>query len=403
MVLDDESWSLKSKVFNRKSIFNPKSPWISNTAVAQLLFKNDKKFQKHFPQYEIVENKLSEFFIFLNSGGVNSSFFHIKLNNFFLKILNIVDEILIFFLPNIFALNRTIVLKKLMKIENRNLLSTLLVIFLIIFSITFNQYYGYIGILPIDSFLVFNSGYDVLNGYYPFKDYWTIKEPFIDLIQAIFFKLFGVSWFSYVLHASIFNCLITIFTFFLLKTLNLKNGLSFFYSICVAILTYPTAGTPFSDHHTLILCVLALYSFILAINNKNNIFWFLIPVLLGFSFFSKQAPTVYVIFLITILSIIFFLKSKNISNFMYAFTGVITILFLLFVLLFLGGIKFNDFLIQYFSYPMSLGGSRFEWLFPFDFKRIFWRYKLQYLSILVLIYLFIKFSFEKKERNSQIT
>ena len=112
VVLDDESWSLKSKVFNRKSIFNPKSPWISNTAVAQLLFKNDKKFQKHFPQYEIVENKLSEFFIFLNSGGVNSSFFHIKLNNFFLKILNIVDEILIFFLPNIFALNRTIILKK---------------------------------------------------------------------------------------------------------------------------------------------------------------------------------------------------------------------------------------------------------------------------------------------------
>ena len=45
---------------------------------------------------------------------------------------------------------------------------------------------------------------------------------------------------------------------------------------------------------------------------------------------------------------------------------------------------------------MSLGGSRFEWLFPFDFKRIIWRFKLQYLSILVLIYLFIKFSFEKK-------
>ena len=112
ILLDDESWSLKSKVFNRKSIFNPKSPWISNTAVAQLLFKNDKKFQKYFPQYKIVENRLSEFFIFLNSGGVNSSFFHIKLNSLFLRILNIIDEILIFFLPNIFALNRTTVLKK---------------------------------------------------------------------------------------------------------------------------------------------------------------------------------------------------------------------------------------------------------------------------------------------------
>ena len=286
-----------------------------------------------------------------------------------------------------------------MRIKNKNLLSISLIIFLIIFSITFNQYYGYIGILPIDSFLVFNSGYDVLNGYYPFKDYWTIKEPFIDLIQAIFFKIFGVSWFSYVFHASIFNCIITVFTFFLLKTLSLSNGLSFFYSICVAILTYPTAGTPFSDHHTLILCLLALYSFILAIYKKNNYFWFLIPILLGFSFLSKQAPTVYVIFLITILSIIFFLKSKNFSNFICAFAGVITTLILFFVFLFLGGIKFNDFLIQYFSYPMSLGGSRFEWLFPFDFKRIIWRYKLQYLSILILIYLFIKFSFKKKSEK----
>ena len=112
-----------------------------------------------------------------------------------------------------------------MKIENRNLLSTLLVIILIIFSITFNQYYGYIGILPIDSFLVFNSGYDVMNGYYPFKDYWTIKEPFIDLIQAIFFKLFGVSWFSNVFHASVFNCIITVSTFFILRyfSLNLET------------------------------------------------------------------------------------------------------------------------------------------------------------------------------------
>ena len=112
IILDDESWSLKANVFNKKSIFNPKSPWISNTAVAQLLFKNDKKFQGHFPQYKIVENKLSEFLIFLNSGGVNSSFFHIKLNYFFLRIIDIIDNILIFFQPNFFALNRTIVLKK---------------------------------------------------------------------------------------------------------------------------------------------------------------------------------------------------------------------------------------------------------------------------------------------------
>ena len=72
----------------------------------------------------------------------------------------------------------------------KNFKSKVLVIILAVFSILFNQYYGYVGILPIDSFLIFNSGYDLMNGYYPFKDYWTIKEPFIDLLQAIFFQNF---------------------------------------------------------------------------------------------------------------------------------------------------------------------------------------------------------------------
>ena len=151
-----------------------------------------------------------------------------------------------------------------MKFKSNNLKNLYLIISLVLFSVLFNQYYGYIGILPIDSFLIFNSGYDLMNGNYPFKDYWTIKEPFIDLIQAIFFKLFGVSWFSYVLHASVFNCLITVFTFFILKKFELNNNLSFFYSLCVAILTYPTVGTPFSDHHALILCVISFYFFVLA-------------------------------------------------------------------------------------------------------------------------------------------
>ena len=74
-------------------------------------------------------------------------------------------------------------------------------------------------------------------------------------------------------------------------------------------------------------------------------------------------------------------------------------LILFFILIYLGNINFNDFIIQYFSYPQSLGGSRFEWLSPFEFQRIIWRYKLQYLSIVILFYLFIKFSFSKNKKN----
>tara|TARA_Y100000591_G_C21846043_1_gene708789 strand:- start:1623 stop:2420 length:798 start_codon:yes stop_codon:yes gene_type:complete len=113
MVLDDESWSLTDKVFQkRKNLFSANNPWISNTAIAQLLFKNEAKFKKNFPQYSIEKNTVSEFLIFLNSGGVNSNFLHLRLNNFFLKFVNLVDEILIYLFPQVFAFNRTVILKK---------------------------------------------------------------------------------------------------------------------------------------------------------------------------------------------------------------------------------------------------------------------------------------------------
>ena len=75
---------------------------------------------------------------------------------------------------------------------------------------------------------------------------------------------------------------------------------------------------------------------------------------------SKQAPTVYVIFLITFLSIVFFIKSKNVSNFISALTGTLTILILFFILLFLGDIEFNDFLIQYFVFKDPIGRAAFK-------------------------------------------
>ena len=116
IILDDESWSLEDDVFNKKkNLFNPKNPWISNTAIAQLMFMDKDKFQKNFSQYQVEENYVSEFFVFLNSGGVSSDFFCIKLNNFFLNFLNLIDNLLIYIFPKIFALNRTVVLRKIKK------------------------------------------------------------------------------------------------------------------------------------------------------------------------------------------------------------------------------------------------------------------------------------------------
>ena len=164
-------------------------------------------------------------------------------------------------------------------------------IILFLFSISINQYYGNRGVCPIDSFWFFNSGYDVLNGYYPFKDYWTIAGPFITYTQALFFMVFGVSWFSYVFHASIFNFLISISTYYTLYKFKLNINYCFFYSLLVAVLAYPSSGTPYVDHHASILSIISIFCFILALKTNSKTYWFVLPVILGISFLTKQAPT----------------------------------------------------------------------------------------------------------------
>ena len=112
-LLDDESWSYKVNVFSsKKNIFKSNSPWDSNTAIAQLLFKDEKKFSLFFPKYVFLKNDLSEFSVFLNSGGVVQDTFHIPVNRLIFNLMDFIDKVLIWLMPGVFALNRRVVLKK---------------------------------------------------------------------------------------------------------------------------------------------------------------------------------------------------------------------------------------------------------------------------------------------------
>ena len=81
----------------------------------------------------------------------------------------------------------------------------ILIFFLIFFSLLINQYYGNKGLFPLDSFSHFDSGFRILLGEYPFRDYWIVSGPLLDYIQAFFFYVFGANWQSYVLHLSLIH------------------------------------------------------------------------------------------------------------------------------------------------------------------------------------------------------
>ena len=90
---------------------------------------------------------------------------------------------------------------------------------LLILSVSVNNYYGSLGVFPVDSFAFFDSAYSINQGIVPFRDYWVMNGAIVDLIQSIFFNFFGTSWTISLLHSSLVNALFVITTYFFFKIL----------------------------------------------------------------------------------------------------------------------------------------------------------------------------------------
>ena len=109
-----EGFDFTKDVWDEK---HPKSdeenPWAGNIAVPHLIFDNKNDFKKNLGNLFSIEfEELTECLIFLNSGGVTSKTLFIPLPLAILKILNVFDKLLVKLFPNIFAMGRRIVLKK---------------------------------------------------------------------------------------------------------------------------------------------------------------------------------------------------------------------------------------------------------------------------------------------------
>ena len=275
---------------------------------------------------------------------------------------------------------------------------------LVIFSSLFFTFFsGYRGIFPIDSFLIFDAGFKVLNNFYPFKDYWTITGPFLDYIQFLFFKIFGVSWLSYVLHAATINIALSLITFYFFCEIGLKRVYAFIYSISISILGYPSVGTPFMDHHATYFSFFALMYLILALKKNNFFYWFSIPMLLGFSFFSKQIPSVYLSFLffVVIIAYLTIEKFKRINLIYYLSYGMILFIFICSLIIIVQKVPIKNVLVQYILYPISIGEARSSNL-NLDFKNFFLQFKFIYLSLIPLIFPVYNLFRIKRKKNKNL-
>ncbi len=257
--------------------------------------------------------------------------------------------------------------------------------------------------MPMDNTVLYNGGYRVLNGYTPFTDYWLVTGPLLDYLNALFFKLLGVSWNSFIIHSSLFNLIFGISSYILFLQLKLSNTYSLIYSAFISILFYPVVGTPFVDHHSTFFLVLAFYSLILAINQKKYFYYLIIPNLFCLSFLSKQTPSVYGLFIIIILILTFcYFDKKNAKKIIfYSLIGSLIALFLLSLFFLITKINLSNFFDQYFLFASSIGDNRFL-VYKLDVFKEILSFKFIFYFIFVLSIILFNLINKKNSKKEEI-
>ena len=267
----------------------------------------------------------------------------------------------------------------------------LLLSILSIFSFFINFYYAKFGVNPMDSFVLYNAGFKVLNGLVPFKDYWVVTGPLMDYLNAFFFSIGGVNWNSYIFHSSFVNALSTITIYLFFKRFGLNNLFCFIYSLIFSILMYPSAGSPFVDHHATIFVIITFLSFIYGATYKNNLFLFLVPLFIVLGFLIKQTPTIYGAFSILLLTGIFLLQNQNqVKRFFFSyFFGTLFSLLFLYLFFLFTNIPISNFIIQYLNFASTVGTFRME-TWSFDLLGFLHQYKFIIIPAAYLVFLTYK-------------
>ncbi len=164
-------------------------------------------------------------------------------------------------------------------------------------AVLLNQYVGYIGYMPLDQSIVFNGAWRILNGQVPYVDFWTPFGLVPMLLQAAIFRIGGVTWTGYVLHASVLSAFFACCVLFAGTRLRLGLSVAALYAAIAAVIGYPPVGTPYIDTHAAILSAIMILAVLFGIFDpgRRRLWWAVVPPLAILAFLSKQTPSLYAV------------------------------------------------------------------------------------------------------------
>ncbi len=298
-------------------------------------------------------------------------------------------------------------------VNGKGLIDTLLVSIIITLTFVFCFRTGEMGFFAFDQSIVFDGAYRIIQGQVPYKDFLMPFGPVVFWIQAIFFKIFGINYFSYLLFSAFSNAIGAFCSILILRILFPdRKILSYIAGILTGIWFYPPFGTPWFEQTSFLFCFLGLLFILKAITARGhckNMLIVIIGIVSALSILSKQNAGLIIVPLYPILLLSVKLESekdgriRNILLFSIGFLAVFALFFTYVVL----WSNLALFLKYFFEIPSTLGFQRLFYnpsSFVIDFitGRGLTSSRLVIFSFLVIAFYFFVKTGKDKKRNLQI-
>ena len=162
--------------------------------------------------------------------------------------------------------------------------------------------------MPQDSPTVFDGGWRLLNGQFPFRDF-TLPNAIVPvLMQGALFSWFGVSWFVYCLHAAILNGFFCVLVYRLLRIFAGTRALAFSYGLLSGAVFYAPFGVPVQDQHSYFFSTLLVVLACAAVRSRETrvkqAVFLVLPALAVIAFLCKQIPAIFLVALAYVMLLI---------------------------------------------------------------------------------------------------
>jgi hypothetical protein len=153
---------------------------------------------------------------------------------------------------------------------------------------------------PFDQCIVFDGSYRVLSGQVPYQDFVLPFGPVAFWLQAVFFGIFGVSYFGYLMGAAVVNAVASLCAVWIVRMLQPRpRWLAYVAGLLTAVWFYPPFGTPWVDQTAFFFALLAL----------GTLLWAIVP-------YKTGAPRALAIAGCGCLALLSFISKQNVGAFM---------------------------------------------------------------------------------------